>query len=308
MGDANWFFSACAQTAGAIVAVVGGFLATRLITLGSERSGLRQAVVYAKRRLRDAENRVTKAGQELTDWEINGFTQDILCEVVQMEGDTDASKLIAKYGSRELPTGKLEATINNLRDRVSFAFSELHSVGEIIIQVEFDELMRRSGGYPSGLDRELYERVFYKIRNEVRKRTGSQSHPDFDALYFRRKPETAVEVAAQDRSRLRKAVDDAENERSVIQSELENLIAQLGRVRRPRGLVVAWSILAYICAVGVALPLALLPMDTEPGRLKWWVFGLFVVGLVALLAYFAKMFRTKAEDTNSRSENPQMDK
>ena len=70
MSDPNWLLSTLAQSTAAVVAIVGGFLVSRLVQLSSEKEGLRRRGANAQDELRQ----VTKLFEAATttDWQTAG--------------------------------------------------------------------------------------------------------------------------------------------------------------------------------------------------------------------------------------------
>ena len=63
MINPNWLLSTMAQSAAALVAIVGGFLVNRVVTLSSERQGLEQRGRELEQRTQGHQERLRKAAQ-----------------------------------------------------------------------------------------------------------------------------------------------------------------------------------------------------------------------------------------------------
>jgi hypothetical protein len=88
MDNANWLLSALAQTAGALVAIVGGFLVSRLVGLSSQRNGLLARVAALKKRLEAADHKESAAREELVGWEKDLLASSLLWDLVEAGGDS----------------------------------------------------------------------------------------------------------------------------------------------------------------------------------------------------------------------------
>ncbi len=87
MDNANWLLSALAQTAGALVAIVGGFLVSRLVGLSSQRNGLLERMTATTRRLEAARDKKSAARKDLVTWETGLLETSLLWDLVESRGD-----------------------------------------------------------------------------------------------------------------------------------------------------------------------------------------------------------------------------
>jgi hypothetical protein len=67
--DPNWLLSSAAQSAAALVAIVGGFLAARVIAFNSDRDAAVRRSSITGRDLQAAEKLETTAKAELDEWD-----------------------------------------------------------------------------------------------------------------------------------------------------------------------------------------------------------------------------------------------
>jgi hypothetical protein len=293
MADPNWLFSACAQTAGAIVAIVGGFLATRLVTLSSERNSLRQRIDIVLRRLTDAERRKATAKQRLREWEERDFSSAVVGDVVDQNGVADVARLATTHETWEIPIERIRQLVEGIEASCRSAFEQLRNV-EGLLDMEFEDVVRIMCE-PTGLDREILGRVYHAVRREQAKDIGAVVARA--ATTNTGSPSAVVSLMEEiqlktgERTLAQQQLETASVDETNAITERDALQARLEALRNPAGLRYAWCILAYMTAVGVALPLALLPSSQDALDLKWIILGPFFLGLVLLLHYFARVFR-----------------
>jgi len=295
MADPNWLFSACAQTAGAIVAIVGGFLATRLVTLNSERNSLSERIRIVSRRLDDARQRRADAQRKLRKWEEKHFSNAIVRDIVDQKGAADAAQLADTHKTWDIPHKRLPVLVEHVQEQCITAFSVFRKSPGAIQHTSFDEMTGAMTQQLSGLDREIFRQVYHEVSREqaehIRNPITRMATLESPLLSVSMPSMEETQLKLGERTMAQQQIETASLDENSAKMELEILTAQLVGLQRPWGLRYAWSILAYMTVVGVALPLGLLPSGERDAGLKWVVLGPFFLGLGLLLHYFAQMFR-----------------
>lgn len=291
MSDANWFFSACAQTSGAIVAIVGGFLVSRLVTLDSERRGASEALKLAKKYSEDAQRRQREAEQELHDLEFEHFHSTVVWEVVGSSKEWTDEALIRSYEGSSLSEDELLEIITEIRRTAREAAQFYKSRGidaSIMANLRFEEA---ADGLPElpALTRSVYRAVFRKVRQLARNQVRAheripQLHPEWMDVPTVNIGEQVAEQSLRDAAHRRVIEAKYDVDRAASAVDVHSM--QLASRHRPRGLLAAWGVLAYLCVFGVAVPLALLPTGETASCWKNPVLALVLLGLLLLLGYF----------------------
>lgn len=290
MNDVNWFFSACAQTAGAIVAIVGGFLVTRLVSISSERTGLLQSLRAANHRLQVAQNTEIKLKKEAILQEERRFRDTIMPDIVEKGGFFDFKLLLQQHYEFNIERDRMRQIAEDVSRSVRDAVSTLSPLSDRdLANREFEEIALRLGDALPSKDRDIYQEVFRKKQQIARDKVWNTVDrirnivPNISPVSLIHQVETPEEVEL--RRRLNTATDD------VARAELEiNTIREhLQRISTPKGLLPAWFILLYLSIVGVAIPLALLPAGACAVKWRTPVLVLVLIGIAALLVYFARV-------------------
>jgi len=292
MSDANWFFSACAQTAGAIVAIVGGFLVSRLVSLDSERRGIGQSLKLSKGNLANALNRKREAEQELHDWDAEDYHSTVAWRIVDWHQNWMDAALIQLYQEDLLTENELRQIIQQIKTTATEAtrfFSAMEIDDDSIASMEFEEAA-------TGLTelarttREVYRTVFGALRTAARSQINTRNpmlHPEWLLVTPATPADIGEQVAKRSvRNSLWQRVIEAKREVDRVESGIEALEREEAGRQRPKGLLVVWTTLAYLSVVGVAIPLALLPAGEKAPAWKTPVLVLFLIGLAFLLGYF----------------------
>jgi len=289
MSDVNWFFSACAQTAGAIVAIVGGFLVTRLVSISSERTGLLQSLRAANRRLQVAQEKELKLKKKASLQEERRFRDAIMPDIVEKYGCCDFELLLEQHYGFNIKRDRMRQIAEDVSRSVRDAVRTLSSLPDRdLANHEFEEIALRLGDTLVSKDRDIYEEVFRKRQQIARDKMRDAfpyipNIPNISPVSLISQVETLEEVEL--RRQLNAAKDDvarAELEKNTIREHLQ-------RISTPKGLLPAWVILLYLSIVGVAIPLALLPAGACAVKWRTPVLVLVLIGIAALLVYFVRV-------------------
>jgi hypothetical protein len=268
--DPNWLYSTTAQSAAAIVAIIGGFLVSRLVSLSSERSGLQRRRTELERSLAryKAEREVLDVDAYIAvrDWVL----QDVLGDFIFSK--VDFAKIL-RNGDY------VGSTPTMLREITEWCWQLVTSGWELAEEdrAEFaarakaeDVVWMEERGLPLGegmenVARQLGE-AFTKAREPIGTKLGSFV-PDI-------RVRDQIGIRAQE-ERLRQRAEVG-GRIAAAKVELEILDASLARVGKPEGVQEAIYVLAGFALVGIVLPLSLLALRPVPS--VWWARLLVVVG------------------------------
>jgi len=301
MSDVNWFFSACAQTAGAIVAIVGGFLVTRLVSLGSERNGLLQSLAAVEQRLKVACDTQVALRKKATLQEEAGFRSVVIPDIVEKRGAFDLGLLLQQHYEFNLEKGQLQQIAEDVARCVRDACKILSQLpNRDLANREFEEIALALGDTIPSEERDIYQEVFREEQQRARDKEWSSLDrltngvPNIPIISFKASQIEAIEEADLKRHlhEASVAVTHAELERETIQQ-------QLRKTSTPKGLLPAWFILLYLSIVGVGVPLALLPAGACALGWRTPVLVLFLIGLASLLVYFVLTLRAMRETNHN---------
>jgi len=289
MNDVNWFFSTCAQTAGAIVAIVGGFLVTRLVSITSERSGLLQSLSIANRRLQVARDTETKLKKEATLQEERRFRNAIVSDIVEKDGFFDFELLLQRHHGFNLERDRMQQIAEDVSRSVRDAVSTLSQLSDRdLANCEFEEIALRIGDTLSSEERDIYQEVFWKKQRIARDKVRS---PLDSALFIVPNippiPLKEYQVQAIEEAELKSQLKTATADVARAKLEINTIQEQLRRISAPKVLLPAWIILLYLSIVGVGIPLALLPVGACAVKWRTPVLVLVLIGIAALIIYFA---------------------
>ena len=256
MTDPNWLLATMAQSAAAMVAVIGGFLVSRIITLSVERQNLDRRSRELEEMTAEVETALSEARERRQALSWAWFIDVAANPCAQALGNMPDSELAAKYPIRDMPESEKLGMASRLNEKMRAVIEELASAETPSEQVEI----------PRGQE-SIYQAACGVLK--VNWYPGAQRFSEFDRhdRLFLEENRLATELAVLKR------------EQNFYEREL--------RVTPPKGLGSGVGVLGYLTAVGVIAPviaLAMRPVPSSPTS-RLVLVALFVSGLVVLFAY-----------------------
>jgi len=127
VADPNPFLSTIAATSATLVAIIGGLLVARFVSLTSEQDGAKRVLEDARERFRTAELRAAEAKADLRDWEISRFFDDDVLEAIS-HGEYDVGELRRLAGDTPLSDENIADTVEIIAEEFGRARSTLREL------------------------------------------------------------------------------------------------------------------------------------------------------------------------------------
>jgi hypothetical protein len=293
------FLSTIALASAGLVAIVGGLLVARFVSLDSEQRGSRKVITDATERLESARRRAREAHAGVLNWHARHFFQGRVLVAVS-EGTSDRPR---SCGSA---TGRTRMTISGLSPKNWPQSSPGHGPIDDFTGLDgWDQFRAATPELPDIRWDRAWEHVFEQIsleRAEERKAARRHARDRFgvgalteqlaDPAYLRNL--TALAPGRTDYGVIAaRREDELEAADARAQQRVEDYEAELGRLRqahleivRPDGwLWMGVAVLAAFAIVGVAWPMWVMsrgPDDLD--RVSWLLYP-FLAGLAVLIAY-----------------------
>ncbi|MCW2671791.1 MAG: hypothetical protein JWP14_380 [Frankiales bacterium] len=296
--DPNWLLSTEAQSAAALVAIIGGFLVSRLVSLSSEREGLRRRrrEVTVRRNLTSEEHQ--RIHGERFGQSRARFIDHHLRDVAQASTPPAAESLL-DWIPRGSSTEEMRPVAEGLIEQVAEARTRIlltyPDAGPAFPPKDAQSLKGAGVEIPNGLAR-VYEEVadwIAAIRRSARPRSFVESAMSAYNVGVIPPLSTANPAMQLRLDALVRQEGDLASEVTRLGGDLALIDAEIQRAAQPRFLRLAFGVLSYFSLVGVLLPLFLMtrrPVPSSPTTRSLVVFA-FVSGLVALLAYVVLALR-----------------
>jgi hypothetical protein len=301
--DPNWLLSTVVQSAAAFVAIVAGFIISRLLSLSAEKSGLQTKVRDIKLQLEIKKKILDELKQRLLEWDAENFLED-----------SDVLDLIIASGGKISLTEAMKRTTNHSRSEeelrpywdeaikvVQNAFQIVsENFSKLVNSDEFDVFLNNHGINTSSYRLKIYYRVFGKIQTEYEKRHNPLvAGINLKTLF--RMPDIR---SADEINRYRFCEQDIESigrDKNALEIQLTDLEDHLKQFGQPQGVKLGIFFLAYFSLVGIVIPVFLLPFppDQFTITLKWSIFLLFISGLVFFFIYLFKLVQQLSETSTT---------
>lgn len=304
--------STLAQSSAAIVAIVGGFLVSRLVQLSSERGGLRRRLADAEGELQHVEQLYAEAHDYRLANSQEEFFRWVIEDLVKVEGEVDLGKFVENLIPRGSSPKEMGPYLEELVKRVATAREAIAQFvnDDEVADLELEELQKRGLVVPS-TEVLIYVQVVYQLQQQLPIPhvnlgfMGSMPDPMFSAALS---PSlVGSSFVATDARRLDESIRDEQqfdSRRTILAAEVKRVASEIRSLGRPAGVVAAIVILGIYSLLGVVAPvvaMTLSPDALDPWE-AWLLVGLFVSGLVVVLIYigwYAATLGTRGKSTSS---------
>ncbi|WP_144723467.1 hypothetical protein [Cellulosimicrobium sp. TH-20] len=286
--------STIAAAAAALVAIVGGFLVSRVISLATERSGLDQRRADLSAEL----DRATARFAELDEYLLDEQVADCLSEAYD-----------DLLHARPVDVAELHARLAPGRALEDVA-EPLHVEAVRFTAIRSTLIHAFTGGRPDMTREEFTDSQQIRVAQGEEEDWDDvwdallEEHPapsligDMSQFTARWMLDPAIRGAQMQtdeiraasertaRAGLETAVEEAHHAVETLQGQAHLVDLALSRVARPVGVVGGLLVLAYVVVSGVLVPLTLLALDVTLARpAAPAVLALFVSGIVWLMVY-----------------------
>ena len=296
--DTNWFFSACAQTSGAIVAVVGGFIASRLVSLSAERNGLGNRLKEINQNLSSL-----RADRDAAEDRLRRFNEKEVREAVvsatlwarhkSIPLDLDALKLEHEEACRQLGEAAVQRIVDETTRDTDAASDYLEPIVPANCYLELTEIVNSLDLDQVSIPRDTVQTVF----SFLAERRRDLPSVGYGVAAF---GTSRMEIAARKRLALESALDRTTSECRQYQGISEEVETQLARVGHPTGMKTLFFPLFYLTVSGIILPLSLLLVNGGKSSqlVAGLVLGLFALGVACVLGAIASEWRRLGRPMN----------
>ncbi|UYY98646.1 hypothetical protein OJ967_25385 [Peribacillus frigoritolerans] len=266
-----------AATAG-LVAIIGGFLVSRVIAIASEQNGI-------KRRIKEIKNDKLAKVEMLFSAE-NFLFKDDLNDFVSKENikriilGRTLEEVIEEDEYTYLSKDQLEPYYEQLKEMYA-ELMELHGSTKAYYE-KFSEFKKVFTDYKYPDHMEWYERIFEVIDDMAQPEAqGPFSHMKFKAIPHTLTPNTDYKDTKKERDRLN-------DELRILDLQLEDIMKIYNDYGKPKWVWSGLMVLVYACIVGIVYPSTLLPYPKnvyDDVLTKWFLLGLFFSQLLFLIIY-----------------------
>jgi hypothetical protein len=298
MPDPSAFLSTIAATSAAMVAIIGGLLVARFVSIASEQEGAQRLLEEAKGRLATARRREGEARGRLRSRYINDFFEyKVIRAIGDGEGSVPALRKVGGY--TPLTDPEIAEVVKTIADEFEVAHRALRPLvtvdTEDDVHPEWGDFKHSHDSLPETKWDEVWDITYEGIVRPPQpayysRALGFGTSSPMPSFSVSRAPEY-VALDIQRRDALRNDVAREEQHVEDVEEELARLQRARDAIVRPKGLGWGLVVLSFFTLVGVIIPIWL--MSRAPERLTAHfgeaVFWLFLLGLLALLGYMTTL-------------------
>jgi len=291
--DPNWLLSTIVQSAAAFIAILAGFIVSRLISLSAERNGIEIKIKDAKTQLAIKAKNLEEFHLAHLEWDAWEFieTKAVIRELLKNRGEISLSNAMNLSPDSQRTEKELlpywEFATQTIKEAFRLLIENLERLPEET--VDFGKFLKEiKQGDTAGHEFDLFFRVYIYLLTAVEKSTTrSPFNMYIPTMSSWQMPEVVPVAEANRYSDLLKDIQTLEQEKNALNIQLTDFRAQLKNIGVPQGLYSGVIILVYFACVGIVYPVLLMPLSSEEFTpfLKWSVSLLFFSGLLLFFVY-----------------------
>jgi hypothetical protein len=282
--DLNTLIATIVTATAALVAIIGGFLVSRVLTLSSEQTGIKRKIreinndIYAKQEM------LKRLEKNILDEDAEDFILDNYKDLVFMGKSLEDILLEDKYTSRNLE--ELKPYVDELFLIKDDLYRLMENTDDF--DDDFDQFIKNSQmKFPHR--KNWYDLLYTWFIDELKKK--QQPIGPFSNMRINITPPTTGLINHANVQEYREKKRDRDRLKDditvlILQKDEQNKI--LYHYGKPKGMWWGLFVLFYACIVGIAYPSTLLPYpkDVYDDELtKWFLLGLFFSQLSFLFVY-----------------------
>ena len=297
MSDPNALLSTLSQSSAAMVAIIGGFLVSKLVAISSEREALKRQLKTARQHLKH----IQPAYDDAYRYRL-GNSKDTFSGLIQEElvdaglNEVDYEALATENIPRGSSVEEMLPFAITLHERVKKAYETISPLLKDAYSdssLDLDDLKKR-GLKVAEEDESIYEDVFYKLKSQLPEQPTTNfmgilaKAPNFNmGAIGAIKPAWSHDIDARRLDESIREEQELKEQLVATESEISRLTYDLEKLGKPDGVMPAVSILSSLSLLGIVFPvivMAFSPAKLSAG-LATALIGSFVVGLVSVLGY-----------------------
>lgn len=306
MTDPNWLLSTIVQSSAAFIAIVAGFIISRLLALSSERSGIQTRIRDLELQLNIKKENIDALEKNLLTWDAEDFLEnsDVVDKIIESKGQVslaDAMKLVT-YLNRSEDELRLywEDAIKVTKD--AFHLIE-ENLTEFLVESEnFEVLLKNLGVNISSYRLKIYREIFDFYLREYEK-SQNLFGAMMNSIANIRMPDFRSVSETNSYETLKRDTENLKRDKNALEIQVADLRIQSQQLGQPQGVTLGIVFLFYFSLVGIVVPILLMPfaIDKFTSYHKWAIITLFVSGLIFFFVYLSKLVRQLADKSNTNN-------
>jgi hypothetical protein len=301
--DTNSLFSTIIQSAATFVAIVAGFIFSKLLSLSAERNSLQSRIRDINVQLETQKQDLISLKKKLLEWDVNDFFEnsDVLKEIIDNREQASLSKAMKLVYDCNLSEEEL---IPYWEESINMVENAFRIIEDNFAQFDFDTIeqyLKNLGINLSSYRLNIYLRIYSQIYEKYQRQKGPLGIITALSSSFTLPNVTSHAEANQYRI-LNRDIENHERTKNAMEIQVSDLNNQLKHLAQPKGSRLGLIFLAYFSLVSIVIPVFDLsfPPKKFPKLYIWIIFLLFLSGLVFFFLYLFKLINQLSENQNSK--------
>lgn len=286
MYDLTSFLSTIVSASSSIVAILGGFIASKLISIDGERDSVLSRL-------------------KAIDKELSYYVSE--CDKLQKEDETEALNFISEHVDDFFSRKKLEP-IYQCEQKVNLSIEKLNDFWKRGLDLLVEYIKELKNEKAKINDDYIPDTLVQKYRNcyfenelinlfgeKVKRDYGSTSKSTGSFLGF--PPIESISITRPIFVSNERAIIEKEHEIDLLRMKKQLLEDQIPMLKKPKGIKIGLSIFALFSIACIIFPLVLSPFTTDNlqyyNLTKWGVLGMFFTGLSGMFIYLIYLLHWK---------------
>ena len=296
--DLNGLISTIISSTAALVAIIGGFLVSRVITLSGEKNGILKKIKEIDKELDIKNTLYESAKQVVQDEDIDDFVREYAEDIVFNKKTVE--NILEEDHTIKLERNVIDSALARVAEIFEFIVKKIQSTDDSYsLPSDFNEFTR-DNEIKISEDRSWHELIYDLVLSHIPQQQSSfpysnliSSVSDFNNF----KPILSSQEYKANVSKV-KALEDDIKVLKAIRSAEDDMLNGYGKIS---GLWGGLAVLIYACVVGIIIPSFLLPYPLnhyDDSATRMTLLILFVSELIAIFSYLGfTMFRLTKHDS-----------
>ena len=283
--DLTSLFTTVAAASASIVAILGGFIASKLISIGTDRERILSKKVDLEKQLQYKQNEFDELNNKENEALALGFIRSNIMKLIHENTIEQAYETDIKQSISKEDITPFWGKALTLKKELDVVFYQRYGkeINNNIDEIPVELAQKYSNSY---FEYSVLELICKKL-SPKNKHQGFGMMPALDPLFIQ--PITGLSILEQKRK------EELEPDIKWLRYQITQADEEIESLKKPKGMKAGLVIFALFSAFCIVLPLLLSPFTTESVLIAWllklWILHWFVAGLIAIFIYLVSLLR-----------------
>jgi hypothetical protein len=295
--DPNWLFSTAAQSAAALVAIIAGFIVSRLLALSADRNSLQSRLTEIDLEIASTRRELKPIKRKILESDADDFIQEVFDQILSSKGEIKLEDAMATIGRPQtLSEAELRPFWDDIMESTKEAFIKVREYLFGNTSKDLNEYLEEAGLEESN-KQWIHRRIFEHVEDEIERTKMTVLNERFSVSGLLgggfgesgryRLPE--IQLPNNKYSQWSRDAELLERQLSKLEASRERVDSQVRNFAKPTGLWFGFVTLVYFSLVGIIFPLVLMAYKSQGySRTVLFLFASALVIFFTFLSYLAR--------------------